>query len=81
MKNCVTIVLVAWWRLKKNRPVFMGWSGAWRRYEWPKVPHFGLKVDDKYIIHYHASDRNLPLWKMLNFEGKIKRKRIKHGTK
>jgi len=38
-------------------------------------------VDDKYIIHYHASDRNLPLWKMLNFEGKIKRKRIKHGTK
>jgi hypothetical protein len=81
MRNCVTVVLAARWRLGRGRIILMSWSGAWRSTEWPRVPHFGLKVDNKYIIHYHASDSNLPLHRMLNFYGKVKLKRIKNGPK
>jgi hypothetical protein len=77
MRNCLTVVFTAWWRLKRGRLVIMSWSGAWRSQEWPPVPHFGLKVDDRYIIHYQADATNLPLWQMHNFSGKVKLKRIK----
>lgn len=76
MKNCLTMVLYAKFRLKKGKIVIMSWSGAWRKQEWPKIPHFALKINNCYI-HYDADNKKLSLWKILNFSGKFKRKHIK----
>jgi hypothetical protein len=62
--------------MKRGKIVIMSWSGAWRKYEWPPLPHLGLLVDDKYIIHYQAYDRNLPLKRIIDFEGKVAIKRV-----
>ncbi len=75
MKNCLTIVLLAKWRLKQGELVIMSYSGAWRKHEWPVIPHFGLKMGNT-IIHYKADNLRLPLHKMLNFGGKIVRKKL-----
>jgi hypothetical protein len=76
-RNCLTFVIYARWRLKRGKIVIICWSGAWRKQEWPPLPHLGVQVDDKYIVHYQAHDRNLPLKRILSFKGKPALRRIK----
>jgi hypothetical protein len=72
MRNCITIMLIAWVRFRRGRPVIVSWSGAWRSQEWPPVPHIGLLVGDT-VVHYDSEDKNLSLVRMLNFNGRVKR--------
>jgi hypothetical protein len=78
VRNCITFVLYAKYKLG-GKIIIHSWSGAWRKREWPKLPHFALRLKDGKIIHYQAKETNLPLHKMLDFDGTVefikKRKR------
>jgi hypothetical protein len=77
MKNCLTFALYAKWRLKRGKIIIYSWSGAWRKTEWPRTPHFALLIENT-IIHYDSlTSSKLPIWKMINFEGRIFRKKSK----
>jgi hypothetical protein len=70
MRNCITFVLYAKTKLKGKIEIH-SWSGAWRRQEWPVLPHLALKLEDGTLVHYKAHAKNLPLLKMWNFDGDV----------
>ena len=70
MRNCLTFVLYAKIKLK-GKIVVHSWSGAWRKQEWPVMPHFAVKLDDGRLVHYKAHAKNLPLWEMWDFDGDV----------
>ena len=75
LKNCLTMMVLLRWRLREGKIFIHSWSGAWRKTEWPKTPHFALKTKS-HIFNYKADNCNLPIWKILNFSGKIKKHKL-----
>jgi hypothetical protein len=70
MRNCLTFVFFA--KLKFGGKIIVhSWSGAWRKQEWPVMPHFALKTKCGTLVHWKARAKNLPLWKMWDFDGDV----------
>jgi hypothetical protein len=80
VRNCLTFAIYAKWKLG-GKIIIHSWSGAWRKQEWPPIPHFALKKKNGTTVHYLASCKNLPLHKMFDFDGEVefrkKPKRLK----
>lgn len=65
--NCLLVALIVKFKLRKRRPgklVIMSWSGF--------MPHFGVKISDRYTIHFKSRIPNLPWYKMIWFAGDLK---------